>query len=250
MNGSHREGPVEPMFIEEEVKERAAPEPHEYRQQHEPEPVLSLDQVCQNGVWTRWVPERCTEDQMASYNELRRMLDSSGYDWVSQNFALRYVKSYNWDPKGAFERIKACHEWRSEHNLYGDFDTADIAESKALNGIASQGNDKQGRALAWCRVRHYQTSLMTDFQAQKYGTWAIDQAVCKEMKPWCDSYVMIVDFEGSGWGNFSLSQLQALSPILSNVYAERLHKMLIIRSGFSMSMMYKAISPFIHEVTK
>ena len=43
-----------------------------------------------NGKWTKWVPERMTDEQRQVYGRVREWLEAMGWEYLSVNFVLRY----------------------------------------------------------------------------------------------------------------------------------------------------------------
>jgi hypothetical protein len=65
-----------------------------------------------NGVWTKWVIERCTPEQKEMFIKMRKLLNEEGYGYLSDNNVLRYLNSYLWNFDNAHMRLVNTEKWR------------------------------------------------------------------------------------------------------------------------------------------
>lgn len=76
--------------------EEAKHEPKSTGYQRENTEPVSPEECKRNGEWTKWVIERCTDEQKEMYYELRERLYNEGINYLSENHLLRYIRSFNW----------------------------------------------------------------------------------------------------------------------------------------------------------
>eukprot|EP00349_Pseudokeronopsis_sp_Brazil_P006036 CAMPEP_0202966634 /NCGR_PEP_ID=MMETSP1396-20130829/11165_1 /ASSEMBLY_ACC=CAM_ASM_000872 /TAXON_ID= /ORGANISM="Pseudokeronopsis sp., Strain Brazil" /LENGTH=99 /DNA_ID=CAMNT_0049690763 /DNA_START=509 /DNA_END=804 /DNA_ORIENTATION=+ len=58
-----------------------------------------------------------------------------------------------------------------------------------------------------------------------------------------------MDCHEIGYKNFDLGLIKQVNPVVSNLNSDRMFMQIIIRTGFLVNMLFKAVKPFIHEVT-
>lgn len=78
------------------------------------EPV-DPEECKQDGQWTKWVLERCTEEQKQMYHKLRQLADENGLAYLSNNHVLRYLKSFEWKIEEALNKLITTEQWRREN---------------------------------------------------------------------------------------------------------------------------------------
>ena len=105
----------------------------------------------QQGEWTKWCLERCTEEQKRAYFELREMVDAAGLTYLSLNHVLRYVKSFNWSVPEAYQRLVTTEKWRKDRRFF-DIDRNEILAELQMRAMQIYGHDIRGRPLIWLKA--------------------------------------------------------------------------------------------------
>ena len=70
------------------------------------------------------------------------------------------------------------------------------------------------------------------------------------MKPNVDQFIMVYDFEGAGYANFSRTHVQQLLPMLQTVFCDRQYCTLLIRQNWTIQAIQTVVDVFIHPRTK
>ena len=126
-----------------------------------------------NGIWTKWVLERCSEDQQALFYKLRDTVDSMGLDYLSDNSLLRFLKSFHWNIQTASQKLAQTEKWRRENNCM-DIDPKDIQREFDMNFAYIYGYDKVGRSILWMKGKNLDPSKTTHSSFARFITYVID----------------------------------------------------------------------------
>jgi hypothetical protein len=111
----------QPLIIEEEVD---SPRTKRYKvtcafqasyKRENLEPVKP-EECFRNGEWTKWVIERCNEEQKQMFYDMRERLAKAGLEYLSDNNVLRYLNSYLWNMDNTFMRLSNTEKWRREND--------------------------------------------------------------------------------------------------------------------------------------
>ena len=78
--------------------------------------TVTAEECKQDGQWTKWVIERCNEEQKQMFYDLRARLEKQGYWYLSDNNVLRYLNSYLWNIDTAEMRLVNTEKWRVEND--------------------------------------------------------------------------------------------------------------------------------------
>ena len=76
---------------------------------------MTAEECFRNGEWTKWVIERCTEEQKILFYDFRARINNEGLSYLSDNNLLRYMKSYNYNMELAFTKLVNGEKWRREN---------------------------------------------------------------------------------------------------------------------------------------
>ena len=202
-----------------------------------------------DGKWTKWVLERMTPEQKVMYDKMRELLATEPFplNCLSDNHVMRYLQSLLWDFDITLQYLRDGEERRREYNstvLHQEM----FVEELAWNAFIFNGcYDKVGRPVFFLKWANWRTEGDA-YQLVRCFSYVLDKMTCA-MKPNVDQYVMVYDFEGAGYSNFSLTHAKVIMPYLQTVYCDRQFCTILIRLGWAMSMAKSMAMPFIHERT-
>ena len=108
--------------------------------------------------------------------------------------------------------------------------------------------DPLGRPIFWCRFEHFQPVANTEREVVRFLCYTMDN-VAYNMKPNVDQYVMVYDFNNTGYSNFSKSHTQDILKFLQIVYCDRQYKTFIMRLPWIANGIKSVVMPFLHPRT-
>ena len=201
------------------------------------------------GNWTKWVIERCTEEEKQAYEEMSELCKQDPLvSWTSENHKLRFLQGYKFDVDAAFKALMDAETWRYENNA-DTLTQDDIRANLDMKSYGICGQDKDGRYIVYCRASNLIPELTTPNQSERYMMYFLDSVVSK-LPPNHDSIIMIYDVAGVGYKNFSKDIGLALISTASKVFIGTMKKQIVLNSGFTVKMLWNVLSPFIHERSK
>ena len=114
------------------------------------EAVAGEDCKDSEGNWTKWVIERCTEEQKKAYSELSELCKQDPVvSWVSENIKLRFLQGYKFDVQQSFNALLEAETWRF-NNKCDTLTQEDIRPNLDMKAYGICGQDKEGRLVVFC----------------------------------------------------------------------------------------------------
>lgn len=169
------------------------------------------------GEWTKWVKERLTEEQLQMFTRMRETLTTlePPLDYLSDNHVMRFLNSLQWDFDEALRYLRDAERLRIEYDcnhlhLHVD-EFQETIDSKAwvFNGCY----DRVGRPIFFLRFENWNTAALDPRELTRFYCWLLDKLACS-MKANVDQYIMIYDFNGMGFGNFSMAHCKESFPFM------------------------------------
>lgn len=163
-----------------------------------------------------------TEEEREMYDRMREHLKTEPYplNCLSDNYVMRYLKSLQWDFDVALTYMRNAEEERRKYDcllLREDM----FIEELSWNAFNFTGcYDKVGRPILFLKWANWLPQTGTEEQILRVFTYVIDK-MSVQMKANCDQYIMVYDFEGCGYSNFSISHAKLLMPYMQTVYCDR-----------------------------
>jgi hypothetical protein len=74
---------------------------------------------------------RCSAEEQETFSKLRDLVDSEGYEYLTENHLLRYLKASKWNVNEAFEKISKSENWRIEKGF-------DAIQESEIQDLASK----------------------------------------------------------------------------------------------------------------
>ena len=70
------------------------------------EPIAGEDCKDSEGNWTKWVVERCTEEEKKSFDEMSELCKQDPVtSWVSDNHKLRFLQGFKFDVQPSYNAL-------------------------------------------------------------------------------------------------------------------------------------------------
>ena len=108
--------------------------------------------------------------------------------------------------------------------------------------------DKVGRPIFWLRWGKWFPEANTERQMVRFFCFMVDK-IAANMPAHVDQYMMVYDFDGCGYSNFSKSHATTLMPFLQTVFCDRQYCTSIIRLPWVVNTLKSVVMPFIHPRT-
>ena len=166
--------------------------------------------------WCKMVRERLNEEETAKFVELRKHFDKEFEDgrmwYLSDNNLLRYLNGHDWDVEFVKNRLREAEEIRSS---LGPLNSDDFSEliSMGFFKFRPDCHDKVGRPILFVIAKNLKLKKVSYDLMSRYFVYTLD-AICASMAESVDKFIMIVDFNGFGYGNCWVNHAKALIPFL------------------------------------
>lgn len=119
-----------------------------------------------------------------------------------------------------------------------------------------RGNTKAGEPILWMRIKHH-VGKATGKENELFFTFQVDELVARldksednpelEIVANASTFVLVIDFEGFGTGNFDLDIAKSILTTLKRCYPGRTSKIIVVRTNMLFRVFWKAFSLFMDE---
>lgn len=197
---------------------------------------------------------RLTEEQTQLVKELGSIAEQWGLTEEDKAFVddlclFRYLSGLKWDLKIAAEQLKETLAWRREYKPW-NIRLKDV-ESVAKSGfLYHYGYDKQSRPIIYIQMGKDKTDMSEENKLLKFKFFVYIMEKCvARMAPGVTNILWIVDMKDS---SLSLGVVKAMKDMfvkLGDYYTERLARCMMINVGWTLSLIWSFVKPFLAQET-
>ena len=204
------------------------------------------DLCYQDGIWHKWIIERCNEDEKKVYFRVKEQLEQQDIHF-NENKILRFLGARQFDEEDGLNALIENHKFYEENDCKV-FKLEDF-EQKIKDQMVVQHNfDKYGRPVVYFRVRYNNPSSSTTRQVMLYLLWSLHKI--KEATPkHIDNYLLIYDMKDAGLSNFSISQMNGTIRSLGSQFPETIYKIFVVNYGWVINTIWGAMKNLVYPKT-
>ncbi|GAQ78403.1 hypothetical protein KFL_000120490 [Klebsormidium nitens] len=194
---------------------------------------------------------RLSETEKKTLSQMRAAVIEQGA--LEEDFdnpsLVRFLKARDWNVKKASKLFMNHLNWRQEFVPHGYIRDEDIPNELAAEKLYLQGFDKLGRPLSLTMVRKHDAAKRNLEEFQRLLVYGSDKAIAR-MPPGVEQFVGLLDLTGIGYKNMDTGALRFLFDFLQGFYPERLGFLIMLNAPSAFGMVWKVVSPFIHQKTR
>jgi len=202
---------------------------------------------CVDGIWSKWLVERLSEDQLKIYEEFKEMqtIEKIKND---ENFLIKFLAARKFDIAEASKFLQERLDFMQEFNLDWQISPEEFPTCVEDNPVVLHKSDFYGRPVVYTLVYNIHPAWYTDEQLWNYTAWnsyKIETIYPKNV----DNYIVIYDFKGAGLSNINYHHLKNIIANVGGVFPESVYKIMVLWAAWFVNMVYGAIKPILHKNT-
>ncbi|CAI2387767.1 unnamed protein product [Moneuplotes crassus] len=208
-----------------------------------------------DGEWTKWIPERCTPEELKVYEDFRNRLTTHLGRDVEDNLCLRFLARRDFkDPDYSYKKILEYFEYIEKYDYENLTKEGIIEQAKGKSkkifdlGVHNfAGFDRQGRPVVLIKVSNVDKGVFNDIGTSRLYLLYQMKMTRARFSPYVDKSITIIDFEGSGLSNLALGMFKTLNPEISNIFPQSTHKNILVHPNWILSMGWKVAKSMLRE---
>jgi len=197
---------------------------------------------------------RLTDEQKKILNDLRSIaeqweLTEEDKAFVDDLCLYRYLSGLKWDLKIASEQLKETLAWRREYKPW-NIRLKDVENVAKYGFLYHYGYDRQSRPIIYIQMGKDKSEITEENKLLKFKFFVYIMEKCvARMAPGVTNILWVVDMKDS---SLSLGVVKAMKDMfvkLGDYYTERLARCMVINVGWTLSMIWSFVKPFLAQET-